>query len=116
MEKHRHAVLSVRGLKKKFNEHLVLDDVSFDLLKGEILGIVGANGSGKSTLMNILFGNEVIMSTGGFEGSIFLEGKDAKIKSSQEALNNGFAMVHQEFALFPNLSIAENIKVKRNIH
>ncbi len=43
----------------------------------------------------------------------FLEGKDAKIKSSQEALNNGFAMVHQEFALFPNLSIAENIKVKK---
>lgn len=104
-------ILSVCNLKKAFNGHTVLDGITFELNRGDIMGVVGANGSGKTTLMNILYGSEVIRNTGGYEGQIFMEGQPVNISSTQDAIDNGLAMVHQEFALLPDMSVAENIKI-----
>lgn len=106
------SILSVYNLKKAFNGHIVLDGITFELNKGDIMGVVGANGSGKTTLMNILYGNEVIRNTGGYDGQIMVEGEPIRISSTQDAIDHGFAMVHQEFALLPNMSVAENIKIR----
>ena len=76
---------------------------------------MGENGAGKSTLMNILFGMPVIHSTGGFEGTVEIDGKPAVIDAPQNAMNFGIGMVHQEFMLIPGFTITENIKVGREI-
>ena len=80
---------------------------------GEIHGIVGANGSGKSTLMNIISGNPVIRETGGYQGEITYEGSRFQVKNCAEIIRRGVGMVHQEFALLPDLTIGENIKLGR---
>jgi simple sugar transport system ATP-binding protein len=103
-------LLQVKHLSKHFGQHQVLNNISFDLHKGKILGIVGANGSGKSTLMNCIFGHEKIKNTGGRTGHIYLEGQVLDI-DSHVSYKSGIGMVHQEFALFNQLTVAENIKV-----
>jgi len=65
--------------------------------------------------MNILFGMPVIHSTGGFKGSIDIDGKKSSIRSPIEAMKAGIGMVHQEFMLIPGYSITENIKINREI-
>ena len=65
--------------------------------------------------MNILFGMSVIHSTGGFEGSIEIAGQPVEIKSPLQAMSLGIGMVHQEFMLLPNYSVAENIKLNREV-
>jgi len=102
-------LLQVTGVGKKYNENVVLKDVSFKLDKGKILGLVGENGAGKSTLMNILFGMNVIAETGGYDGEIYFDGKKINFSSPVDALNAGIGMVHQEFSLIPGFSVAENI-------
>ena len=108
-------LLNIINVSKEYNGNQVLKDVSFSVMKGEIHALVGENGAGKSTLMNILFGMPVIHSTGGFRGSIEIEGKKSFIKSPIEAMNAGIGMVHQEFMLIPGYSITENIKINREI-
>ncbi|MFA7533088.1 MAG: sugar ABC transporter ATP-binding protein, partial [Tissierellaceae bacterium] len=103
------ALLQVSGVGKKYNENVVLKDISFTLEKGKILGLVGENGAGKSTLMNILFGMNVIVETGGYEGEIYFEGKKIDFKNPVDALNAGIGMVHQEFSLIPGFTVAENV-------
>lgn len=103
-------LLEVKKLSKNFGQHQVLKDISFSLHKGKILGIVGANGSGKSTLMNCIFGHEKIKNTGGKAGHIYFEGR-ALDSNNHVAHKCGIGMVHQEFALFNQLTVAENIKV-----
>lgn len=83
--------------------------------KGEVHALIGENGAGKSTLMNILFGMPAIHETGGFEGSVEIEGKETHIRSPHDAMLEGIGMVHQEFMLIPGFSIAENIKLNREI-
>lgn len=102
-------LLQVTGVGKKYNENVVLKDVSFKLDKGKILGLVGENGAGKSTLMNILFGMNVIAETGGYDGEIYFDGKKINFNSPVDALNAGIGMVHQEFSLIPGFTVAENI-------
>ncbi|MGP1438198.1 MAG: ATP-binding cassette domain-containing protein [Treponema sp.] len=80
-----------------------------ELLKVENVGLVGENGAGKSTLMNILFGMESIHATGGYEGSIYLEGEKVNFASPVQALKAGFGMVHQEFSLIPSFTVSENM-------
>lgn len=108
-------LLDIRNVSKEYNGNQVLKDVSFSVMKGEIHALVGENGAGKSTLMNILFGMPVIHSTGGFKGSIEIDGQRSSIKSPIEAMSAGIGMVHQEFMLIPGYSITENIKINREI-
>ena len=109
------ALLEFKGISKTYSGNQVLKDVSFDIRPGEIHALLGENGAGKSTMMNILFGMPVIHSTGGFEGSVEINGENAEIMSPFDAMAKGIGMVHQEFMLIPGFTIAENIKINREI-
>lgn len=106
-------LLQMINIGKSYYGTQVLKDINIELKPGEIHAIVGENGAGKSTLMNILFGMNVIHSTGGFEGRIKINGAETEITSPLNAMENGIGMVHQEFMLLPNYSITENIKLNR---
>ncbi|MCL1863955.1 MAG: sugar ABC transporter ATP-binding protein [Defluviitaleaceae bacterium] len=108
-------LLEFKGISKNYSGNQVLHDVSFDIRPGEIHALIGENGAGKSTLMNILFGMPVIHTTGGYEGEIELNGEKVEAKSPFEAMALGIGMVHQEFMLIPGFTIAENIKLNREI-
>lgn len=101
--------LEMRGIGKEFFGNRVLNNVSFRLQKGEVLGLVGENGAGKSTLMKILFGMAVIHDTGGYEGQIVLNGQPVTFATPLAALEAGIGMVHQEFSLIPGFTATENI-------
>lgn len=106
-------ILRVEHVGKAYNKNRVLKDISFTLNKGSILGLVGENGAGKSTLMNILFGMNVITETGGYEGKIFVDGKEILFLRPKDALSAGIGMVHQEFSLIPGFTVTENILLNR---
>ncbi|MBU0929312.1 MAG: sugar ABC transporter ATP-binding protein [Spirochaetes bacterium] len=106
-------LLSLKGISKDFYGNTVLEDVTFEVGAGKIVGLVGENGAGKTTLMRILFGMPVISDTGGYGGSIELNGKPVKFKSPFDALDAGIGMVHQEFSLIPGFTTTENIVLNR---
>lgn len=106
-------MLEIKNMSKQFDGNYVLKNVNMTINAGQIYGLIGANGSGKSTLMNILNGNENIVKTGGYEGTVLIDGTAVKITNHQVSLDLGIAMVHQELALFPGMTIAENIKINR---
>lgn len=108
-------LLNIKNVSKEYYGNKVLKNINIELKKGEIHALIGENGAGKSTLMNILFGMPVIHSTGGFEGKIEIEDKEVNIKTPHEAMDYGIGMVHQEFMLIPGFTIAENIKLNREI-
>lgn len=97
-------VLEVKGIEKSFGATKALRGVDFSLKKGEIHALVGENGAGKSTLMNIIDG--VFPADA---GEIFIEGKCVQIKTPHEAQELGIGFVHQEIALCPHVTVAENI-------
>lgn len=108
-------VLQMKNIQKEYYGNKVLKGINIDIKPGEIHAIVGENGAGKSTLMNILFGMRVIHDTGGFDGEVHIDGQLVTAKSSEEVMALGVGMVHQEFMLIPDFSIAENIKLNREI-
>src|SRR6056297_114581 len=108
-------LLEMKGITKSYYGNTVLKNVDLSIKPGEIHCLMGENGAGKSTLMNILFGMNVIHSTGGFEGEIFFDGEKRDVRSSFDAMNLGIGMVHQEFMLIPDYSITENIKLNREL-
>ena len=101
-------VLEISGLSKSFGPVKALNDVRFDLRKGEIHAVAGENGAGKSTLMNIIDG---ILQPD--SGEILLDGRKVAISSPTEAQRYGIGFVHQEIALCPDVSVAENIFMAR---
>ncbi len=96
--------VSLRGISKAFGATQALSDVSFDLLSGEVHGLVGENGAGKSTLVKILAGVHQADS-----GTILLDGQPTQIHGPAHARSLGIAVVHQEPRLFPDLTVAENV-------
>jgi simple sugar transport system ATP-binding protein len=108
-------VLQMKNIQKEYYGNKVLKGVNINIKPGEIHAVVGENGAGKSTLMNILFGMRVIHDTGGFEGEVLINGNAVKAKTSEEVMALGVGMVHQEFMLIPDFTIAENVKLNREI-
>ena len=97
-------ICKLRCISKTFPGVKALDNVGFDVMKGEIHAIVGENGAGKSTLMNILTGTYQPSS-----GTICLYDKEVNFQTPKQSQDAGIAMIHQELSLSPALSIAENI-------
>jgi ABC-type uncharacterized transport system ATPase subunit len=97
-------VLALIGITKQFPGVLANDNVSFDLLEGEVHALLGENGAGKSTLMNILYGLYHPD-----EGEIHLKGEKTSFASAKDAIEAGIGMVHQHFMLIPVMTVAENI-------
>jgi len=108
-------LLCLKNISKDFFGNKVLNNINLEIKKGEIHALVGENGAGKSTLMNILFGMPVIHTTGGYQGSIEIDGKEVQINTPHAAMAHGIGMVHQEFMLIPGFTITENIKINREI-
>ena len=106
-------LLRLEGITKDFYGATVLSGVSLSINKGEILGLVGENGAGKTTLMHILFGMADIIETGGYSGTIYINGNPVSFKSPFDALDAGIGMVHQEFSLLPGFTASENIMLNR---
>lgn len=103
-------VLEMKNISKDFSGVVVLEDVNFTLKKGEVHALVGANGAGKSTLMKIINGIWVR-----YSGEMFLNGEKVKFKNPIDAERQGIGMIHQELDLTPNLTVAENIYLGREI-
>ena len=97
-------VLKISNLSKSFGAVQALRGVDFELRRGEIHAIAGENGAGKSTLMNVIDG---ILQPD--SGEILFDGRPVKISSPAEAQQLGVGFVHQEVALCPDVSVAENI-------
>jgi ribose transport system ATP-binding protein len=98
------SVLRISKISKAFGATQALDNVDFDLRTGEIHALAGENGAGKSTLMNIIDGIHQPDS-----GDIFINGEKVNISSPAEAQQMGIGFVHQEIALCPDITVAENI-------
>lgn len=101
-------IFKMRHIEKFFGQTKVLSDVSLDIQKGEVIGLIGENGAGKSTLMKIIMGLEQPTS-----GTMEMNGKTYTVHSIIEAGENGIGMVFQEQSLILNLTVAQNIYLGR---
>ena len=99
-------MLEMRGVSKSFAGVQALRDVNFSIEAGQIHALVGKNGAGKSTLMKVLSG---VYSYGSYEGTITFEGEERRFRDVNDSESLGIIIIHQELALIPLLSIAENI-------
>jgi putative multiple sugar transport system ATP-binding protein len=99
-------ILEMRNITKTFPGVKALDNVNLTVKQGEIHALVGENGAGKSTLMKVLSG---IYPVGDYEGEIFFQGNCCEFKEISDSEGLGIVIIHQEMALIPFLSIAENI-------
>jgi putative multiple sugar transport system ATP-binding protein len=99
-------ILEMRGITKTFPGVKALQDVNLDVREAEIHAIVGENGAGKSTLMKVLSG---VYPAGSYDGQIVYRGEEVHFKSIRDSEHRGIVIIHQELALVPLLSIAENI-------
>jgi putative multiple sugar transport system ATP-binding protein len=99
-------ILQMKNITKLFPGVKALDDVNLKIKPKHIHALVGENGAGKSTLMNILSG---VYPFGTYEGDIIINGQVSRFKNIKESEAKGIAIIHQELALIPTLSIAENI-------
>jgi putative multiple sugar transport system ATP-binding protein len=99
-------ILRMRGITKTFPGVKALSDVNLEVLRGEIHAICGENGAGKSTLMKVLSG---VYPHGDYDGEITFEDAECRFAGIRDSEVRGIVIIHQELALVPNLSIAENI-------
>src|SRR5689334_22275368 len=103
-------VLRMTGISKRFTAVRALSDVDFQLFPGEIHALLGENGAGKSTLIKVL--------TGVYDrdaGTVELDGEPVEITSPHHAQRLGISTVYQEVNLCPNLTVAENIFLGREL-
>jgi len=99
-------VLQMRGITKTFPGVNALTNVNLEVRPAEIHAIVGENGAGKSTLMKVLSG---VYPHGSYSGEIIFEGQERKFAGIADSEGTGIIIIHQELALVPLLSIAENL-------
>jgi ABC-type uncharacterized transport system ATPase subunit len=92
------------SITKTFSGLTANDKINFEVMKGEVHGLLGENGAGKTVLMKILYGMHKLD-----QGQIFVDGKEARIDDSAKAIKLGIGMVHQHFMLVPSLTVAENV-------
>lgn len=97
-------LLTARGIVKTFDRTKALQGADFELVQGEIHGLLGANGAGKSTLSKVITGHFVAD-----EGEISYRGRPPRFRSTRDALDAGIAIVMQETSLVPDLSVVENM-------
>jgi putative multiple sugar transport system ATP-binding protein len=100
------AMLEMRGVSKSFAGVRALRDVNFTVEAGQIHALVGENGAGKSTLMKVLSG---VYPAGQYEGTIIFDGEERRFRDINDSERLGIIIIHQELALIPLMSIAENI-------
>ena len=99
-------ILEMRNITKTFPGVKALDNVTFSVKQGEIHALVGENGAGKSTLMKVLSG---VYPYGSYEGEIYFQGNECRFQNINQSEEVGLVIIHQELALIPYLSIAENL-------
>ena len=99
-------ILEMRGITKEFPGVRALDNVNFKVRNGEIHCLVGENGAGKSTLMKVLSG---VYKFGSYSGDIVYNGQVQQFQSTKDSENAGIAIISQELALIPELTVYENI-------
>lgn len=99
-------LLEMRAISKTFPGVKALDQVNLSVARGEVHAVVGENGAGKSTLMKVLSG---VYPAGSYDGEILYDGELAEFRSIRDSEARGIIIIHQELALVPLLSIAENL-------
>ena len=100
------AILEMQAITKAFPGVKALDGVSLAVEEGEIHALVGENGAGKSTLMKVLSG---VYPHGSYDGKILFDGQEKRFHAIADSERDGIVVIHQELALVPLLSVAENI-------
>ncbi|MDR1505764.1 MAG: sugar ABC transporter ATP-binding protein [Treponema sp.] len=96
--------LEIRNLSKNYGIVRALKDITFSISRGEVHALLGENGAGKSTLIKIISGEEAPGS-----GSLVINGEEVRDFNPARAMASGIAMVHQELAVFENMSVGDNI-------
>ena len=99
-------LLEVKNVSKSFGVVKALNRIDFNVRPNEIHALCGENGAGKSTLMNILSG---VYPYGSYGGEVYYDGELCRFRNVRESEKKNIAIIHQHLALFPALSIAENI-------
>jgi len=99
-------LLRVANITKRFGGVTALEDVSLEVHEGEVLCLVGENGSGKSTLIKIISGVYAAD-----EGDIYINDHHYTKLTPLQSMREGVQVIYQDFSLFPNLTVAENIAV-----
>ncbi|QBP40182.1 sugar ABC transporter ATP-binding protein [Paenisporosarcina antarctica] len=99
-------ILEMNGISKEFTGVKALDNVNFKVKKGEIHCLIGENGAGKSTLMKVLSG---VYPYGTYQGDIVFEGNVQQFNKISDSVKIGIGIIYQELALFPDLTVYENI-------
>jgi branched-chain amino acid transport system ATP-binding protein len=110
-EQYKSVTLEVRGMTRRFGGLIAVNDVSFDVLRGEIFGLIGPNGAGKTTLFNLMTGL-----TPPSSGSLSYEGRDVTNQPPHKIAALGMARTFQNIRLFANLSALENVKIAQHVH
>lgn len=98
------SLMSIRGVTKSFGTNAVLKGIDLDIVRGEVLALIGGNGAGKSTLMKIIMGIYTLD-----EGEIRMDNQPIRLGKPVAALSQGIYLVPQEPLLFPNMTVRENI-------
>ncbi|MFD0693713.1 sugar ABC transporter ATP-binding protein [Paenibacillus sp. GCM10027628] len=103
-------ILELDHISKQFPGVKALDNIQLKIRKGSVHALMGENGAGKSTLMKIIFGIYTPDS-----GTITFKGKEIKLSGSKDALSKGISMIHQELTPIPQMSVAENVFLGREL-